>query len=77
MLVKIIEEEMLDGRNALTIVIDDETAFNVYDEEIEDNSLKRTFYDCYKIETLMRRAYEAGKVNEKISFISKSIVGEH
>lgn len=64
MKVTFVDEELYDYRFGLTIKIDGEKVFSVYDGEPEDNSLERNFSDCHNIEDMMKRAYEAGKAGE-------------
>jgi len=56
-----------DYRDAYEIEIDGKTVFSVHDGEPEDNSLGRNFNDCYRITSLLKRAYEAGKNGEEFT----------
>ena len=66
-------KELRDYRDSLTIKIDNEEVFQVYDGELEDNFLSRNFRDCYRIDQLMKLAYEAGKRNEELIFEMKEV----
>ena len=61
-------EEAIDSRDycdTVVVSIDGKQVFSVGDGEPEDNNLSRNFSDCYNIDNLMKRAYEAGKKGEK------------
>lgn len=59
----------------LEIVIDDTYKFSVHHSEDspEDNTLDRSFADCFDIPSMLKRAYEAGKNGEEleIEYISE------
>lgn len=44
--------------------ISDALELSFFDGEPEDNNLNRNFNDCYSIENLIKKAYEAGKNGE-------------
>ncbi len=58
------EIERRDYCNALKIKINGSDEFEVYDG-YDDNSLSGNFNDCFKIEKLMKLAYQAGKNSEE------------
>ena len=62
--VKTIYTDYEDYSQGMTIEIDDEKAFGVFDGEPEDNNLSRNFCDCSKIVDLMELAWQAGKNGE-------------
>lgn len=71
---KSLSEEASDNRDfrqELIIEIDGEKVFNVLDDEPEDSNLSRSFSDCWNIESLMKKAYLAGKNGEE--FITEDI----
>lgn len=60
MIVKVTTAMDEEYQMELTVEVDGVKKFNVYDGELEDNSLGRNFNDCHKLPELMRLAYEAG-----------------
>jgi len=57
-------QERWYGRNGLDIYIDGKCWFSIWEGEPEDMTLWRDLRDCYKIPELMRRAYDAGKMDD-------------
>lgn len=51
----------------LVVEIDGKQNFCVCDGEPEDNNLYRNFNDCFKIISLLKKAYKAGKNNEELN----------
>ena len=56
--------EKYDYRDRIIIKINNEKVFDIRDDYPEYSSLSRSFSDCYKIASLMRKAYNAGKNGE-------------
>ena len=59
-------QDDFDYGQTLSIEIDGKEVFSVYDGEPEDNNLSRNFNDCFIIDDLLRKAYEAGKNGEPL-----------
>lgn len=60
------EIERCDYRDAYMIEVDGKKVFSVYDDEPEDSNLGRSFSDVYKIDNIIRMAFEAGKRGEEL-----------
>lgn len=60
------EIERCDYRDAYMIEVDGKEVFSVYDDEPEDSNLGRSFSDVYKIDNIIRMAFEAGKRGEEL-----------
>lgn len=60
------EVEERDYRDALSIKMNEDTVFTACDGEPEDNNLSRNFSDCYNIEDIIKRSFEAGKNGETL-----------
>jgi len=65
--------ERFDYRSSLRILVDDKNVFDAMDGEPEDATLSRDFNDCYKIPSLMRLAYEAGKNGEELEIVNEEV----
>jgi hypothetical protein len=60
-------------RDQLTIKINGKKVFQVRDGEPEDNNLWRNFKDCFKIDDLLKMAFEAGSKGKNLEIVySKS-----
>lgn len=78
MKVKVITESDNWGYEALMIVVDGDDVFSVSTspDSPEDNCLSRDLSDCFKIDDLMKLAYEAGRAGEEFTVEHKEIVEE-
>lgn len=65
--------EKNDYRNTMSIVVDGKKEVSFTDGEPEDNNLNRNFNGVYKIDKLMKKAYEAGKNGESFELSTREI----
>tara|TARA_R110001599_G_C12062067_1_gene643264 strand:- start:441 stop:683 length:243 start_codon:yes stop_codon:yes gene_type:complete len=65
--------EEYDYRDFLEIKVNGNKVFRVRDGEPEDATLCRDFGDCWKIEGLMKAAFEAGKMGEEFNVTCSEI----
>jgi hypothetical protein len=64
--------------SSLAIEINGQEEFHVSDsfDSPEDNTLGRSFSNCYNIPSLMKMAYEAGKAGEPIVVETVDVEGD-
>lgn len=69
--IKVITEEdtVCYEWETLEIEVDGQEVFSACTGEHEDNTLTRNFSDCYKVASLMKMAFEAGKRGEELTII--------
>jgi hypothetical protein len=59
------EDERIIG---VSVKIDGEIEFDVFEDEPEDMTFLRTLKDCLKVSDLLKLAYEAGKNGKSFDF---------
>ena len=68
-----VREESYNYGDTIEIEVDGKDVFSAHDGEPEDNTLSRNFNDCYKIDELMRMAWESGKRGEDFTILTENI----
>lgn len=69
-------EDTEDFREAIRITLETETtskSVEFMEGEPEDAYLSRDYSDCYEIEEMLKKAYEAGHRGEELSIVRKNV----
>jgi hypothetical protein len=72
------DAELIDysNRDVVEVRVDGRTVWSVYDSDPKDATLRGSFADCYRVDVLMKLAYEAGVNKQRIEFIKKKVSGD-
>jgi len=71
-----IELRDYDNRDVVEVRVDGKLVWQVYDDEPKYSSLKRSFKDCYRVDALMKLAYDAGVRREERRVVKEKVSGD-
>jgi len=65
-----------EDRDVVEVRVDGSLVWSVYDSDPKDATLRGSFKDCYRVDALIKLAYEAGKRKEELEIVKKQVSGD-
>ena len=65
-----------DYLDVVEVRIDGKTVWSVFDDEPNGAKLNGSFKDCYRVDVLMKAAYQAGLKKEKLEITKRKVPGD-
>ena len=65
-----------DYLDVVEVRIDGKTVWSVFDDEPNGAKLSDSFKDCYRVDVLMKLAYQAGLKKEKLEITKRKVPGD-